>query len=155
MLSILLFVLIIIFLAVVSSFIPIGNENSTVRRLPWITFSIMAINVVIFFVSFPVVAGQQEELQKLGSQIEVFLKKNPEILADEKVRDKLSEIGFIPHLLIRQNFRILLQEHLNLTAEFLEFFLLTRNNGKADEEYDNIDRHYGKRNPGQAAHSRI
>jgi len=95
MLSILVLILIIIFLAVVSSFIPIGNENSTVRRLPWITFSIMAINVVIFFVSFPVVAGQQEELQKLGSQIEVFLKKNPEILADEKVRDKLSEIGFI------------------------------------------------------------
>jgi membrane associated rhomboid family serine protease len=95
MMSILLLILIIIFLAVVSSFIPIGNENSTVRRLPWITFSIMAINVVIFFVSFPVVAGQQEELSKLGTQMEVFLKKNPEIMADEKVRDKLTEVGLL------------------------------------------------------------
>ena len=39
--GILLFILIIIFLALVSSFIPIGNENSTVRRLPWVTFSII------------------------------------------------------------------------------------------------------------------
>lgn len=98
MLSILVLILIIIFLAIVSSFIPIGNENSTVRRLPWVTFSIMAINVVIFFVSFPVVAGQQEELMKLGTQMEQFLEKNQQLLADEKVREKLSEVGLISKL---------------------------------------------------------
>lgn len=95
MLSILIFVLIIIFLALVSSFIPIGNEKSTVRRLPWITFSIMAINVIVFYVTLPVVAGQQEELSKIGTQMEVFLKQNQELLADESVRQKLTEIGVI------------------------------------------------------------
>jgi len=57
MLSMLLFILIIVFLALVSSFIPIGNENSTVRRVPWVTFSIMAVCVVIYYVTLPVVAS--------------------------------------------------------------------------------------------------
>lgn len=95
MLSILIFVLIIIFLFLVSSFIPIGNEKSTVRRLPWITFAIMAANVVIFYVTFPVVADQQEELMKLGTRIEQFMKQHEQLLADPKVRKDLSEIGVI------------------------------------------------------------
>ena len=95
MLSILLFILIIVFLAIVSSFIPIGNENSTVRRLPWVTFSIMALNVVIYYVTLPVVGGQQDELMKLGTRMEKFVQQHQELLADENVRKKLSEIGFI------------------------------------------------------------
>ncbi len=95
MLGILLFILIIIFLALVSSFIPIGNENSTVRRLPWVTFSIMAINVVIYYVTLPVVGGQQDELMKLGTRMEQFVQQHQELLADENVRKKLSEIGVI------------------------------------------------------------
>lgn len=95
MLSILLFILILIFLALVSSFIPIGNENSTVRRLPWVTFSIMAINVVIFYVTLPVVGAQQTELMKLGTKMEQFVKQHQELLADETVRKKLTEIGLM------------------------------------------------------------
>lgn len=91
--SILIFILIIIFLALVSSFIPIGNEKSTVRRLPWVTFTIMAINVVIFYVTLPVVAGQQEAVAKVGTQLELFLQQNQELLADENVRKKLTEVG--------------------------------------------------------------
>jgi len=93
MLSILFFILIIIFLAIVSSFIPIGNENSTVRRLPWVTFSIMAINVVAFYVTLPVVGAQQTELAKLGTRMEQFLEQHQELLADENVRKKLAETG--------------------------------------------------------------
>jgi membrane associated rhomboid family serine protease len=95
MLSTLLLILIIIFLVIVSSFIPIGNEKSTVRRLPWITFSIMAINVVIFYVTLPVVANQQEEMMKIGTAMELFIEKHPEMLADETVRKKLQETGLI------------------------------------------------------------
>lgn len=95
MLSILLFILVIVFLILVASFIPIGNENSTVRRLPWITFSVMALNVVIFYVTFPVVAGQQDEMMKIGTTIELYVKQHQELLADEKVRERLSEIGVI------------------------------------------------------------
>ena len=95
MLGILFFILIIIFLGIVSSFIPIGNENSTVRRLPWITFVIMATNVVVFYVTLPVVGGQLDELEKLGTRIQQYIGKHQELLADEKVREQLSEIGMI------------------------------------------------------------
>lgn len=95
MLSILFFILIIIFLAIVSSFIPIGNENSTVRRLPWVTFSIMALNVVIYYVTLPVVGGQQDELTKLGARMEQFVQQHQELLADETVRKKLNEVGLL------------------------------------------------------------
>lgn len=95
MLSTLILILIIIFLILVSSFIPIGNEKSTVRRLPWITFSIMAINVVIFYVTLPTVANQQDQMMKLGTAIEQFVEKNPELLADEDVRKKLQDAGVI------------------------------------------------------------
>src|SRR5262245_64001330 len=95
MLGILIFILVIIFLALVSSFIPIGNENSTVRRLPWITFSIMALNVLIFYVTFPVVASQQEELVKLGTRVEEFLRQHEQMVADPVVRKKLVESGLM------------------------------------------------------------
>lgn len=95
MLSMLLFILIIVFLALVSSFIPIGNENSTVRRVPWVTFSIMAICVVIYYVTLPVVASQQDQLTKLRTRMEQFLQQHQELLADENVRKKLAEIGVI------------------------------------------------------------
>src|SRR5437762_1546731 len=95
MFSTLLLILIIIFLVLVSSFIPIGNEKSTVRRLPWITFSIMAINVIIFYVTLPAVANQQDQMMKLGSAIEQFVEKHPEILVDEGARKKLLDAGVI------------------------------------------------------------
>jgi len=94
-LSTLIFILVIIFLGLVSSFVPIGNENSTVRRVPWITFSIIALNVVIFYVTLPVVAGQQDELMKIGDGMEQFVQQHQELLADEGVRQKLSEVGVI------------------------------------------------------------
>jgi membrane associated rhomboid family serine protease len=94
----LLYILLTIFLGLVSSFIPIGNEKSTVRRLPWITFSIMAINVFIYFVTLPTVAGQQGELMKLGVRMEQFVQQHRELLADEGVRTKLTAVGLITKL---------------------------------------------------------
>jgi membrane associated rhomboid family serine protease/outer membrane protein assembly factor BamD (BamD/ComL family) len=95
MLSVLLLILIIIFLALVASFIPIGNENSTVRRLPWITFSIMAVNTIVFFVTLPAVATETEEVEKEALQIRVFIGQHQELLADEHVREKLVSSGFM------------------------------------------------------------
>jgi membrane associated rhomboid family serine protease len=93
--SILILVVIIIFFALMSAFIPIGNENSTVRRLPWITFSIIALNAVIFFVTLPVVAGEQERITKLATRVEQFMEQHQEMLADESVRAKLADAGMI------------------------------------------------------------
>lgn len=93
--SILILIVIIIFLALVSSFIPIGNENSTVRRIPWITFSIIVLNAVIFFGTLPVVAGEQEGITKLATRVELFIQQHQELLADENVRTKLADAGMI------------------------------------------------------------
>ena len=93
--SILILIVIIIFLALVSSFVPIGNENSTVRRLPWITFSIIALNVVIFFATLPVVAGEQDRLARLATHIEKFIEQHQELLADEGIRSKLVDAGMM------------------------------------------------------------
>lgn len=93
--SILILIVIIIFLALVASFVPIGNENSTVRRLPWITFSIIALNVVIFFATLPVVAGEQDRLARLATHVEKFIEQHQELLADESVRSKLVDVGMM------------------------------------------------------------
>ncbi|HSE38357.1 MAG TPA: rhomboid family intramembrane serine protease, partial [Blastocatellia bacterium] len=95
MAEIIVFILILIFLGIVSSFVPIGNENSTVRRLPWVTFSIMAVNEVVFYVTLPVFGSQLDELDKLGNKIGQFIGKHQELLGDEDIREKLSEIGML------------------------------------------------------------
>jgi membrane associated rhomboid family serine protease len=95
MLSIIFFIVAIIFLTLVGSFIPIGNEKSTVRRLPWVTFTIMAANVIIFYVNLPVIGGQMEEIVNEGTKLESFLQENPQLFADEGVRKKLIEAGMM------------------------------------------------------------
>jgi len=93
--STLILICIYIFIVLVGSFIPIGNEKSTVRRLPLVTFTIMAINVIVFSASFPVVAAQQEELAKLAVGMEVYLRQHEELLADENIRQQLCDIGML------------------------------------------------------------
>lgn len=84
-----------IFLLIVASFIPIGNEKSTVRRLPWITFSILLLNVFIFVVTLPLVAGQQERMLKTETKMDQFIQQHQELLADQDVRKTLLEVGMI------------------------------------------------------------
>lgn len=96
MLSILILILAIIFTSIVSSFIPIGTENSTVRRLPIITFVIMAVNVLIYYGTLPSVAGQLKEIIDSGTQLEQFVMQHQErLLADKGIRKELLEIGLL------------------------------------------------------------
>jgi len=75
--------------------IPIGNENSTVRRMPVITFTIMALNVIIYFVTLPGLADQERQLMNSASKVQAFIESNKKMLADENVRSRLREEGFI------------------------------------------------------------
>jgi membrane associated rhomboid family serine protease len=93
MLSLPIYIVVIVAVVIAAAFIPIGNENSTVRRLPWVTFAILAINVVVFFTTLPAVSSQQDEAIKIAVSIELFMKQHPEILVDQKVRKELREIG--------------------------------------------------------------
>jgi membrane associated rhomboid family serine protease len=95
MLSILIFILAIIFTSIVSSFIPIGTENSTVRRLPIITFIIMALNVLVYYGTLPSAAGQFKVILESGSELEKFIEQHQELLADKQIREELMKVNFI------------------------------------------------------------
>ena len=73
MLELFIFICIIVFLAVIGSFIPIGNENSTVRRLPWVTFTIMGLCVFIYFASLPAQANNLKDVVKSYGELSKFL----------------------------------------------------------------------------------
>jgi membrane associated rhomboid family serine protease len=96
MVSIIIYVIIVIFLVIMSMFLPIGNENSTVRRLPWITFSIMALNVILYYATLPVLAGDLKEVFKAGTELAKFMDQHQELLGDEESLKKMMEIGFVP-----------------------------------------------------------
>jgi membrane associated rhomboid family serine protease len=74
-------------------FVPLGNERSMVRRLPLITFSILALNTIIYFVSLPVTVQQDKAREKATKQIKLFIDDNREILADSNIRQRLKETG--------------------------------------------------------------
>src|ERR1044072_5944022 len=95
MLSLLIYIIAILFLVVMSMFIPIGNENSTVRRLPWVTFTIMALNVLIYYVTLPGQAASAKEVMTAATELSSFLEKNEGLMADDEVRNKLVAEGLI------------------------------------------------------------
>ena len=92
------FVLLLAFLFVwgfqlIFSLLPLGNENSTVRRLPYVTFSLIAINVAVYFFTLPMTIRQDNLLVSTLTEMQEFLEQNPSILADQDVRAKLKERG--------------------------------------------------------------
>ncbi|HST21257.1 MAG TPA: rhomboid family intramembrane serine protease [Blastocatellia bacterium] len=93
MLSLLIYIVAILFLVVMSMFIPIGNENSTVRRLPWVTFAIMALNVLIYYVTMPGQVSSMKEITSAATELAQFLERNEQLLADDNVRNKLVAEG--------------------------------------------------------------
>ena len=82
-----------IFQAVFLIVLPLGTEGFTFRRLPWVTFSIMAINVVVYFVCLPATVQQDKVEQRAFGELAKYVDDNQQILADERVRAKLREIG--------------------------------------------------------------
>lgn len=84
-----IFLVITVIIQLIFFWIPVGNEHTTVRRMPVMTFSIITLNVVIFLASFMIVSNQQMQLQQRYTDIHEFLARNPALLADKETRDKL------------------------------------------------------------------
>src|SRR5262245_56840358 len=97
-----LVLILIIFLGIIGSLIPIGNERSTVRRLPWITFAIIAISVMIYYVTLPSLVGQNRRLITNISLLKEFVDHHQEMLGDEQTRVDLKEIGIISDARIKE-----------------------------------------------------
>lgn len=137
-----LFLLIILFLVLFSMFIPIGNENSTVRRLPWVTFAIMALNVLIYYVSLPGNVSHLREIAKEESKFEELFKKEPRLIGDEAVRKKLKDLGLVTKRDLEEAEQVFKS---NPDAEKeAQSFLATKAGAAAREEFDSICKSYLK-----------
>lgn len=77
-------------------FLPLGNERSMVRRLPLITFGILAANTLIYFISLPITVQQDRNRERAFKQLKLFLEDNRDLLLDEKIRDELKTYGLFP-----------------------------------------------------------
>ncbi len=84
-----IFLVITIIIQIIFFWIPIGNENSTVRRVPMITFSIIALNVLMFLGSYTILSRQQTQIQEEYAEIHEFLERNPMLLYDKEARQRL------------------------------------------------------------------
>jgi membrane associated rhomboid family serine protease len=89
------YIIVIILVTILSNFLPIGNENSTVRRLPWVTFFLIAANVLIYYGTLPSVADYQKGVIESALKLQKMIMESPEMLADPKVRERLIEAGVI------------------------------------------------------------
>src|SRR5947209_5956285 len=90
----LLFVVILIIQGLFNP-IPLGNENSTVRRLPLITFGIITLNSLIFLLTLSTVSQQDQKVAEKRIEIINYLQHNPTLLFDDKVRNELVEKGVV------------------------------------------------------------
>jgi len=59
--------------------IPIKHENMTARRLPVITFALIAINVVVFFFTMSAMDDEAPELGEVKSHILILAALHPEL----------------------------------------------------------------------------
>ncbi|HKP11259.1 MAG TPA: rhomboid family intramembrane serine protease, partial [Blastocatellia bacterium] len=67
----------------------------TVRRLPWVTFSIMGLCVLIYFGTLPAQAGSMKDVVQSYGELTKFLDQNEALAADDDVRDKLIQHGLM------------------------------------------------------------
>jgi len=69
--------------------IPLGHEKTSVRRLPWVTFTVMGLCLITFLIAHP---GEQSRVEQtfedLGEAFEYF-GEHPYLEMDQRLRDVL------------------------------------------------------------------
>ncbi len=72
--------------------IPYGHEHTTVRRLPWVTMTLMGLCLVAFLVTYAIPSDRNEEeaLQRLQAVFE-YLAEHPYLSLDSSFEGQLSE----------------------------------------------------------------
>lgn len=58
-------------------FIPIGLEQTTVRRLPWVSFAIIAVNFVVFLTVGAHVRNAEDEIARRGQEVMAYWALHP------------------------------------------------------------------------------
>jgi len=71
--------------------IPIGHEKTSVRRLPWVTFVVMGLCLIIFLFTHPGDRSRMERAyENLGEAFEYF-GEHPYLEIDPRLRDALNQ----------------------------------------------------------------
>jgi membrane associated rhomboid family serine protease len=58
-------------------FIPIGLDQTTVRRLPWVSFALIAVNLAVFLAVSATVRDTEEEITKRGQEVMAYWALHP------------------------------------------------------------------------------
>ena len=72
-------------------FLPISHEQQNVQRLPWITFGLIALNVIVFFLT---TAGRSDTESSFNQKYDYLLRyqlERPYLEFPQSMREYLSE----------------------------------------------------------------
>jgi membrane associated rhomboid family serine protease len=58
-------------------FIPIGLDQTTVRRLPWVSFALIAVNLAVFLAVSSTVRDTEEEINTRGQEVMAYWALHP------------------------------------------------------------------------------
>jgi len=70
---------------------PIGHEKFTVRRLPWVTFGLMAVNIIVLALTLTQGAGAIAETNRLLNDAISFYLDHPDLEAHPLILEILGE----------------------------------------------------------------
>src|SRR5512145_12860 len=69
---------------------PVGHSNSTVRRQPWVSYIIIAVNILIFFLMTQHNTNPHETKRYVEDLVK-HIKTHPQIELNPALREMLSE----------------------------------------------------------------
>ncbi len=90
-------------------FIPVGHEQDSVRRLPWVTFTIMGLCVAMFLLTLGPISSNRAEVNRLFREIAEYYFTHPDLELDPEIDDVLFQ-GLPEHQDQRQAFKEFLKE---------------------------------------------
>ena len=96
-------------------FLPVGHDQSSVRRLPWVTFVLMGLCVLAFLLSLGPVQSTNKKAARLLTEISEYFFAHPNLELDPEIDQFL--FGFIPdHQDQREAFKEVLKEGVRVSG---------------------------------------
>jgi len=115
-------------------FIPIGHDQDTVRRLPWVTFTLMGLCLLVYLVTFPSIGSNEKERLQALDEIGRYYLTHPETKVPKEMEDFF--LGFMPEFQDqREAFKEVLKEGSRAGGEQLSL-------AEQQEELDRLVTHY-------------
>ncbi len=69
--------------------LPLGHEQTSVRRLPWVTFSIMIACVLAWALAAPSAGRAERRLEERAQKVFQFFREHPYLELDDRLRERI------------------------------------------------------------------